>query len=136
MCADVSVLPTTRARHASSPLSVPCLCVWTKAGIKSSSTCPTSQDAPMERTTSRRSGCKSMPTAAFAASTFPIACTLKMSCRLNSSSSCPLPNSRTPPVLVSNRWAREYKLLCMYFLPNYLVAYGPFPVMLSLPLCV
>ena len=51
-----------KVRQELSHLYVQCRCAWTKAGIRSSSTCPTSRGARMALTTSKRSACRSSAT--------------------------------------------------------------------------
>lgn len=79
---------TISRRPGSSRSYVQCPCDWTRAGIRSSSICLTLPDVPTVRITWRRSGCRSMQTAGYAESTFPIDCTARTSYRpsLNSSS--------------------------------------------------
>jgi len=79
--------PTISRPHASSPLSAPCLCGSTRAGTRSSSTCPISHAAPTGPTTSRRCVCRSTLTAGSEESTFQIGFIRRRSCPQNSSSS-------------------------------------------------
>merc|ERR1711871_690879 len=58
-------------------------------GTRSSSTCQTSPGAPMAPTTLRHSGCRSMPTAASAASISATVCTRRRSYLPSSSCSSP-----------------------------------------------
>jgi len=87
----VSAHRTTNLRPVWSPSFVPCPCVLMRAGTRSSSTCPTSRDAPTVPTISRLCVSRSTPTAESEEFTSPIAFTPRTNCHLSSSSSCPLP---------------------------------------------